>query len=88
MLSVNCGVNGLKLFPGALLAVKACRTEAVLATITVSGPAAARRPFFEATVSSEAVGGGRASLGHGEGSNRSFASPAIVWKPRALQIDN
>lgn len=77
-LIVNCGVKGLTLFPGALLAANASRTESMLAPITESGPAAASRPLFEAMLSREAVGGGGASFGHGDGSSRSFASPAMV----------
>lgn len=62
----------------ALAAENPCRTDSVPATTTDSGPAAARRPFFDAIDSSEAVGGGRESMGHGEGSNCSFVSPAIA----------
>lgn len=62
----------------AFPAVNPCRTDSVLARITDSGPAAARRPFFDATDSSEAVGGGRESAGHGDGSIRSLVSPAIA----------
>ena len=58
-------------------ALKACRTDSVLAIITESGPAAARRPFLEAILSKEAVGGGSALDGHGDGRRRSFDSPAI-----------
>ena len=54
------------------------RTESVLAMMTDSGPAAATRPLLEAMESNEAVGGGRESEGHDEGSNRSLASPANV----------
>ena len=60
--------------PGA---ENACRIELVSARMTESGPAAASRPFFEAIDSSDAVGGGRESFGHGEGNKRNFASPAI-----------
>ena len=56
----------------------ACRTDSVAATITESGPAAARRPFFGAMESNEAVGGGSESMGQGDGSNFNFVSPAIV----------
>ena len=69
---------------GALSAANPCRTDSVAATITDWGPAAARRPFFEATDSNEDVGGGRASTGHGDGNNCNFVSPAIAWKPRAF----
>lgn len=62
----------------AFPAVKLCRTDSVLARMTDSGPAAARRPFFDATDSSEAVGGGRELVGHGVGSNCSLVSPAIA----------
>ena len=58
--------------------VKACRTDSVLATTTESGPAAASSPFFDATDSKDAVGGGRESMGHGDGSNCNFVSPAIA----------
>ena len=61
-----------------LPAENACRTDSVPATITDSGPAAARRPFFDAMDSNEAVGGGRDSVGHGDGSNCNFDSPAIA----------
>ena len=57
------------------LAVKACRTLSVPAIMTESGPAAASRPLWEATLNKEAVGGGRASAGHGDGSSRTFDSP-------------
>ena len=67
----------------ALPAANSCRTDSVAATITDWGPAAARRPFFEATDSNEDVGGGRLSMGHGDGNNCNFVSPAIAWKPRA-----
>ena len=46
--------------------------------MTEAGPAAERRPFFEASDSSEAVGVGRESMGHGDGSSCSFVSPAIA----------
>ena len=55
------------------------------ATITDSGPAAARRPFLGAMDSNEAVGGGSESLGHGDGSNCNFDSPAIAWNPSTCQ---
>lgn len=62
----------------ALPAENPCRTDSVLAIITDSGPAAARRPFFDAMDSKEAVGGGRESMGHGDDSNCNFVSPAIA----------
>ena len=62
----------------AIPAENPCRTDSVRATITDSGPAAARRPFFGATDSNEAVGGGRDSMGHGDGSSCNFVSPAIA----------
>ena len=68
----------------ALSAANPCRTDSVAATITDWGPAAARRPFFEATDSNEDVGGGSVSMGHGDGNNCNFVSPAIAWKPRAF----
>jgi len=66
------------------LTLKACRTLSVLAIMTESGPAAATRPVFEATLNREAVGGGRASVGHGDGKSRTFDSPDSDWNPRAL----
>ena len=48
----------------------------MLAIITESGPAAASNPLVEAILSRDAVGGGKESKGHGDGSNRSFDSPA------------
>lgn len=66
-------------------AENASRTESVPTTITESGPAAASRPFLEAIESNEAVGGGRESLGHGDGNRRSFASPATAWNPIAYK---
>lgn len=72
---ISCGVKDFGL-PSPPLE-KACRTDSVLAITTDSGPAAARRPFFEAMPSREAVGGGRALLGHGEGKSRTLDSPAI-----------
>lgn len=71
-------MKGLVLLSTAFPAEKACRTDSVPATITMSGPAAARRPFFGAMDSNEAVGGGRASMGHGVGSSFNFVSPAMV----------
>ena len=62
----------------ALPAENPCRTDSVLAMMTDSGPAAARRPFFDAIDSNEAVGGGRESTGHGDGNNCSFVSPAMA----------
>jgi len=59
-------------------AENACRTASVLAIMTESGPAAASRPCLEAILSSEAVGAGRASAGHDDGTRRSFDSPAIA----------
>ena len=59
-----------------LAALKPCRTDSVLAMTTESGPAAASKPFFEAILSKEAVDGGSASDGHGDGRRRSFDSPA------------
>ena len=38
-------------------------------------------PLEDATLSKDALGGGRASRGHGDGSSLSFASPFIDWKP-------
>ncbi len=61
--------------PVGVFALKACRTLSVLAITTESGPAAAIRPLFEAILNKEAVGGGRASDGHGDGSSRTFDSP-------------
>lgn len=55
--------------------------------MTDSGPAAASKPFFEAIDSNDAVGGGSESLGHGEGSKRSFASPATAWNPMAYNVE-
>ena len=57
-------------------ALKASRTVSVFAMTTESGPAAARRPLFEAILSKDAVGGGSASGGHAVGKRRSFDSPA------------
>lgn len=73
---VKWGVKDLVL--SSPLAENACRTESVPAITTDSGPAAARRPFFEAMESKEALGGGRESAGHGDGSRRTLASPAIA----------
>ena len=82
--SFSCGLNGLVLpSPGA---ENACRTELVSAKMTESGPAAASRPFFEAIDNNDAVGGGRESFGHGKGSRRNFASPAIDWNPMACHM--
>ena len=67
-------------------AENASRTESVPAITTDSGPAAARRPFFEAIERSDAVGGGSESAGHADGNRRNFASPAIAWKPRACEV--
>lgn len=77
-LRVNWEVKGLIPPLAVLAAENPCRTDSVPATMTDSGPAAARRPFFDATDSNEAVGGGRESMGHGDGSNCNFASPAIA----------
>ena len=82
--SVNCGVYGL-IFPSAE-PENASLTESVAAIITESGPAAASIPFLEAMDSNEAVGGGRESTGHEEGSKRSFDSPAIAENPIACEI--
>ena len=78
MFRVNCGVNGLMLPSEGPGAEKACRTESVPAMTTDSGPAAASSPFLDATASNEAVGGGSVLAGHGDGSRRSFASPATA----------
>ena len=77
-LRVNWGLKLLILPLAALPAENSCRTESVLATITESGPAAARRPLIDATDSNEAVGGGRESAGQGAGNSCSFVSPAIA----------
>ena len=58
-----------------LTASKAALTESVLAMTTESGPAAASNPLLEAMLNREAVGGGRASEGHGVGSSRTLDSP-------------
>jgi len=73
---VNWGVKDFVV--PSTVAENACRTDSVPAMITDSGPAAARRPFFEAMESKEALGGGRESAGHGDGSRRSSASPTIA----------
>lgn len=78
----SCGVKDLMLFSvGASAALKPLRTASVVAMTRVSGPAAATSPLVEEMLKSEAVGGGSFSDGHGEGSSRSFVSPAIVRKP-------
>lgn len=82
---VNRGTKDLKLPPPVPGMENAWRTDSVLAITTDSGPAAAIIPFWEAMLSSEAVDGGRALLSHGEGNNRSLDSPAMAWKPRALE---
>ena len=78
MLRVNWGLKGLILPSAAFPAVYPCRTDSVPAMMTELGPAAARRPFFGAMDNNEAVGGGRESTGHGDGSNCNFVSPAIA----------
>ena len=55
----------------------------MLAITTESGPAAAKRPLFEAMESKEALGGGRSLVGHGDGNRRTLASPERAWKPIA-----
>ena len=46
-------------------------------------------PFEDATLSKEALGGGRASVGHGEGNSLSLTLRAIAWKPiRCQTISN
>ena len=77
MLKVNWGVKGLILLSALPVAEKACRTDSVPATTTDSGPAAASKPFLDAMLNKEEVGGGRPSLGQAEGSSRIFVSPAI-----------
>ena len=76
MSKVNWGLNGSTLFSALTDAEKACRTDSVPAITTDSGPAAASKPLLDAMLSNEAVGGGRASRGQGEGSSLIFTSPA------------
>ena len=77
MFSVNRGMKGLISLSALPVAEKACRTDSVSATTTVPGPAAANKPFLDAMLNKEEVGGGKASLGQAEGSSRIFVSPAI-----------
>jgi hypothetical protein len=80
--------SGLRLFvlssPAAI--AKVFRTVSVKATTRVSGPAAARRPFTDDTLSSEEVVGGDRSAGHGLGNKRSFTSPDIALNPRDYKV--
>lgn len=52
----------------------------VVPSVRVSGPAAANSSCLDAMLRREEVGLGRLFEGHG-GTTRSFASPAIAWKP-------
>ena len=76
------------MFPDALLFLNAPRTDSVLATTNASSPAAAMRPFPDATVSREAVGGGRASTGQGVGRSRSFRSAASARNPSDYTLES
>ena len=78
-------ISGLKsvttpLSPAAPL--KAARVAFVVATTRTSGPAAAMRPFLEATVRREADEGGRLSLGHGDGRSRTLLVVPLLLDPR------
>lgn len=66
----------------SLGASKVLRTESVEARDTPSGPAAATRPFREAMLRSDAVEAGFDSQGE---VRRTFASPEMARKPRALR---
>jgi hypothetical protein len=82
--TLTCGSKGLMLLVPDAVAENASLTESVLAITNPSGPAAARRPWVDAMLNKEHVGGGRESEGQGVGSSRTLESPAMDRKPTSF----
>jgi len=75
----SCGVKGWTLLPLSVMFLKASLIASAFAMTTELGPAAATRPGFDATLSKDEVGGGKASAGHASGRSFSFVSPLKRW---------